>query len=162
MKRRKTMAYNAPGGTILYVGASAQNMVQNRGFLPGVSLNTGYDIYGGKDYSYKTAQGTSPRAFRKCFEVVENGGFSGSDYEDEVFKIGELGEGCGIVRRPVYYFFGWRIVVEYFDVNAVVDFMEKMDEWAAPAEYVMKRFQSIFSGFEVKIINEHLINVFAK
>ena len=46
IKRKKAMAFNAPGGTIEYIGASAQNLIQNGSYPAGVSCNCGVDVFG--------------------------------------------------------------------------------------------------------------------
>jgi len=161
MKRKKAMAFNAPGGTIEYIGASAQNLIQNGGYPAGISCNCGVDVFGGTDYSYSQFGGVPSKAFRKVFNPLDYQ-IIPEDLWDCIFKIGGLDRGCGVIQRPVLWFMGWRVVIEYFDVNAVVDFTGKIDDDAPTCDEAMRHFCDVYSGFDTRVVNEHLINIFAK
>lgn len=161
MKRKQAKTHNL-GGTYQYMSVEDLNRIQTGCFPNPVSSCFGTEIYGGKDYSYKTSQGTAPATFRKHFNIWNYALGNMDELGDDVFELGRLGSDNGSWIRPVYYFFGYRIVVEYFDTNAIVDFTGKIDDGAI-CEQAMRKFVQIFSKkFDVKIVNEHLINIKSK
>ena len=159
MKRKQAKTHN-PRGTYQFLTAEDLNAIRTGGFARPVSLNNGVDIYCATDYSYQRFGNSFSRRFRKDFQVFTWDMISDDELSNEIFKIGSLdANGRGSVSRPVYYFFGARIVVEYFDENAIIDFTNMLDD-DRDMEYSYNRFVSLFSGrFNVQQINEHLINV---
>lgn len=159
MKRKKAMAFNAPGGTFNYIGASCQNLVRNGCYMLPVSSNIGCDIYCGTDYSYTQFGGVPSRIFRKKFNIMDFDFVDKFDLYDCLISLGRLESGIGRVPLYVFWFNGWRIVVEFFDKNAVVDFTNQIDNEQSRDDvmnYFVKKFGS---HYKVTIINEHLINV---
>ncbi len=157
MKRKKAMAFNAPGGTREYIGATAQNLINNRMFPEPVSCNCGVDVYGGTDYSYSVS-GIPSGAYRKTFDPLDWEFIRDNDLLNDVFKIGKFFvDGC--TKRIALFFFGWRIVIEYFDVNAVVDFTNEIEP-GMPLNTAVEKFCKIYSRkYECRILNEHLVNI---
>lgn len=160
MKRKQATIYNL-GGTYQFVSMEDLNRLQTGGFCNPVSNGCSHDVYGAKDYSYKTRQGTAPASFRYRFKVWDWDMIGNDEMGDEVFSLGHLQSEGGAWVRPVYYFFGYRIVVEYFDTNAIIDFTGKLEDGAILA-HAMRKFVQLYSkDYNVEIINEHLINVSA-
>lgn len=158
MKRKQAIAFNERGGAIDWIGAAARNMIQNGGYMPGFSATIGVDILGGKDYSYRTYKGYARKTFREKFDLMDFDFVRKYELWDDVRFLGFLQEKKSI-PRPVFSFFGWRIVVEFFDENAIIDFTTCLDEKTA-LDVAKQRFLAIYStNFDVKIINENLINV---
>lgn len=159
MKRKKAMAFNAPGGTRQYIGAGAQNMIDNGYYMNPVTCNLGVDVIGGTDYSYTQWAGSPSRIFRKKFNLSDWGFIDRFDLYDDLIPLGRLDTGVGRVPRYVYWYLGWRIVVEYFDTNAIVDFTNRIDddmEKAEAMECFVKRFSTHYS---VSVLTENIINI---
>lgn len=147
------------GATRNYLSGEELNRIQNGGYLSPISLNCGVDIYGGKDYSYTQFGGSFNRSFRKVFQILDYALFDALDIWDDIFKIGELDRGRGGATRPVFFFYGVRVVVEYFDRNAILDFVSKIDESASIPHALEKCVDIYGRKYAVKILNEHLINI---
>lgn len=157
MKRKKAMAFNAPGGTKNYIGVGGRNLIDNGCYLNPISLNMGCNVLGGTDYSYTAFGGFPSRVFRQKFAIFDDVFISKYDLWDDMFMIGKLE--IGRCSRYVFWFLGWRIVVEYFDTNALVDFTNQIDSDFGLLE-VMNRFVKMFSNdFAVSIMTENIINV---
>lgn len=153
------MAFNAPGGTKNYIGIGGRNLIDNGCYLNPISLNIGCDILGGTDYSYTQFGGSPSRVFRQKFAIYDYGFISKYDLWDDMFILGKLDNGVGLVPRYVFWFLGWRIVVEYFDTNALVDFTNQIDNDFNLLD-VMERFVKRFSNdYAVSIMTENIINV---
>lgn len=153
------MAFNAPGGTREYIGASAQNLIDNGCYPNPVTCSFGVDVIGGTDYSYTQWGGSPSRIFRQKFNLSAWEFIDRFDLYDDLIPLGRLDTGVGRVPRYVYWYLGWRIVVEYFDTNALVDFMNQIDNDFDLIE-AMKRFVKRFSNdFAVSIMTENIINV---
>ena len=143
------MAFNAPGGTRNYIGIGGRNLIDNGCYLNPISLNIGCDQFGG----------SPSRVFRQKFAIYDYGFISKYDLWDDMFILGKLDNGVGLVPRYVFWFLGWRIVVEYFDTNALVDFTNQIDNdfnLLDAMECFVKRFSK---DFAVSIMTENIINV---
>lgn len=159
MKRKQAMAFNAPGGTREYISASARNRIDTGCYPAPVSCNCGVNVFRGTDYSYKQFGGSPSRIFRQKFNLSDWGFIDRFDLYDDLIPLGRLDIGNGIVGRTVFWFMGWRIVVEYFDTNAIVDFTNRIDgdmEKAEAMEHFVKRFSTQYS---VSVLTENIINI---
>ena len=153
------MAFNAPGGTINYICLGDRNLIDNGCYPNPISLNTGCNVLGGTDYSYTTFGSVPSRVFRQKFAIFDYGFISKYDLWDDMFMLGKLDNGIGRCPRYVFWFLGWRIVVEYFDTNALVDFTNQIDNDFDLLE-AMNRFVKRFSNdFAVHIMTENIINI---
>ncbi len=134
-------------------------MIENGYYLTPISLNIGCDVKCGIDYSYTQFGGSPSRTFRQKFNLQDYGFISKYDLWDDMFLLGKLDNGVGRVPRYVFWFLGWRIIVEFFDTNALVDFTNQIDNDFDLIE-AMKRFVKRFSNdFAVSIMTENIINV---
>lgn len=153
------MAFNAPGGTKNYIGIGGRNLIDNGCYLNPISLNIGCNVFGGTDYSYASSCGYKSKVFRQKFDLCDFGFISKYDLWNDMFLLGKLDNGIGLVPRYVFWFLGWRIVVEYFDTNALVDFTNQIDNDFNLLD-VMERFVKRFSNdYAVSIMTENIINV---
>lgn len=160
MSRRYLVALSAPGPTWQYLSAESLAGIRNGDGAKPVTNNPGASVKGGYDYSYATYTGSRSIAFRSKFKLWEWGRWPvDSPYYDNIFLMGRFDDGAKQARH-VYYFFGARCVVEYFDVNALVDFTGVIDK-GADVQAAMRRFVECYSecGFHVTQYNDHLINV---
>lgn len=160
MKRKKAISFNAPGGTKNYIGVGCRNLIDNGCYPAPVSCNNGVGVIGGYDYSYTVFGGVPSRAYRKNFDPLDYHILEDNDLWDSIFLIGRcFYDGC--TMRVAIFFFGWRIVIEYFDVNAIVDFTNEIEPGMS-LDKAIERFIKIYSCyFSVKILNEHLLNITA-
>lgn len=156
MKRKKAMAFNAPGGTKNYIGVGCRNLIDNGCYPAPVTCNIGTNVYCANNGSYQVFGNGFARNFRLKFQII-NRETMDDELMDELFFIGNLGSGN--VPRKVYYFYGWRIIVEWFDTNAIIDFSKCLDETYS-LEYAIKNFIRVYGReFSVERLNNFLLNV---
>ena len=157
MKRRKAIAFNAGGPTINYLSNEAINRVMNGAYPAPVSTYNGSGkVFGGTDYTYKPNRGS----FRKQFDLW-NEMLRIDDLSDNCYKIGSLLDNLG-KKIEVYSFFGYRITVDVFDENAVIDFSKPIENDSV-LEYAIGKFLVHFGKrFKIQIVNEHLLNMFQR
>ena len=164
MKQKPAITRNM-GPTWRYISIEDLNRIRTGDFAGFVSNNNGVDVRGGFDYSYMKAQGTRPATFRKTFpmygkfDLLGQYDFDRHEWLNDVYYCGILDEPGTNVGRPVWYWFGYRIVIEFFDNNAVVDFTGPIDEDANLA-YAFGKFLVVFGKkYEIKVVNDHLLNI---
>ena len=153
MKRRKTMAFNAAGPTCNYIGLENINKIMNRCFPDGVSAYNGAEVFGGTDYTYKPNRGSMRKRFKMLTEKDYERG-----YDNDVYKISSQYD---ILEKRIdtWVFYGWVIAIEFFDENAVVDFLRPAFK-DANRSYSFGKFLVRYSRrYDVSVLNEHLINV---
>ena len=164
MKRKQAITRNM-GPTCGFISIEDLNRIRN-GLLPrAVSANNGVDVFGGTDYSYMNAQGTRSAAFRKKFPLYGRFDFLSKynpmrdEWLDNVYHCGYLDEPNSTVGRVAWYWYGYRMVIEFFDTNAIVDFTGPIDKGAI-LSYCFGQFLVVFGKqYDVKVINEHLLSV---
>lgn len=156
MGRKKAMAFNAPGGTSGYIDGESANRIQNGGYHRAVTTCSGVNVYGGTDYSYSVHQNGKQfvsRAFRSQFEMLNNRDYE-MGYDSDIIPIA--------IRRAdiaVWCFFGVRVRIEFFDENAIVDFVDNIFP-DANKQYAIGKFLVKYSkGYDLAILNDHLIDV---
>lgn len=155
MKRKQAMTFN-PGGTRSFLSAEDINRLQTGQFASSVRPNNGVNVYGATDLSYQCYGNSFARSFRKQFGILSD---KINNWDCAIQPLGKLYETPNSPSREVWYFYGWRIVVEFFDVNAIVDFTNAIDE-DADLLNCQAQFLAMYSGdFAVKLLNDHLINV---
>lgn len=155
MKRKQALAYNATGPTCNYIGTENLNRIMNRCFPGGVSAYNGREVFGGTDYTYKPNRGS----FRKLFSLWDE--MMNTDLGDDCYRIGSLYENLN-KKIEVYCFYGYKITVDYFDENAVIDFVEPVFKDSI-LEYAFGKFLVAFSyRYQIEIVNNHLLNMFQK
>ena len=168
MKRKQAMAFNAGGPTANFISREDLNRICTGGFARGISLNFGFENSGGYD-SYQNANGCRPKTFRQCFpmykrsDLWERYDFDRDVWLEDVFYMGLLHENNNLnTGRPVWSWFGYRIVIEYFDDNAIVDFTGPIDK-DANLSYAFGKFLVVFAKqFDIKVLNDHLLNISEK
>lgn len=147
------------GSTYRFLSAADWNAVQNTGQCRPYSLDYGVDMFGVNDDSYATFAGYRSKKFRQSFDLFA----LALDIEamgDACYLIGRYEpERRNGVPRKVYYFFGVRIVCECFDVNAIIDFTNVLEE-GATIERARAKFIEILSPlYDINQLNEYLIEV---
>lgn len=152
MKRRRAMAFNAPGATCNFLSLEQANALQN-GMFPGNQIST-FEVFGATDYTYKPNRGS----FRTTWKAQEGDGRFGMN--DDFFRLGQYDmQQGGRFLKFAYYFFGYRITMDFYDENAIVDFCWPIDEGVA-LDDVFKRFLDTYSGrYVCKPIGNHLIDI---
>lgn len=134
------------------------NRIDMGGYAKAVSLYSGVDAFGGQDMSYQTSEGYRSKKFRGQFDLWHLA-FDIPELADNFCKLGNLDAPRNSFPRKVYYFYGCRIVVEYFDENAIVDFTNTMEEDAS-IQGAIESFRRVLDGrFKVTQLNEYLVNV---
>ena len=150
IKRRQAFAYNAPGATSEYIGIGGRNMIQNGGYLPPVSQNNNYIVGQGVDYTYVPKDSFRNHFYRWYEDVIAFG-----DKSDDMFRI----------QRPwqplfqVWYMFGFRVYIEFFDVNAIIDFVNPADDDVPIEQSIRKALAVLRTGFKAERLSNNLINI---
>ena len=153
MGRKKAMAFNAAGPTANYLSVESLNRIMNRQFPAGVSLNFGEGVKNGIDFTYKPNRGS----FRKLFSLWDEA--LRADFDMDCYRMGYMREQTNKLIE-CFVFYGYKITVDYFDENAIIDFVSPVYKDAV-LEYSFGQFLVLFSRrFKIKVINEHLLNMF--
>ena len=127
-----------------------RNAIQNGGYLPGTSCDMGSDVYKGIDYTYVNKASFKKKWYRWYEETIM--------WEDD-------GNDMFFVTRnrqstfQVWFIFGYRATIEFFDENAIVDFLEPMDE---PVEInaAVNRFLTLRDcPFKIERLSKNLVNI---
>lgn len=157
MKRKKAMAFNERGPTINSLSAESINRIMNRTFPCAVSNNNGVGMRYAEDLTYRPNRGS----FRRCFKLLtEEDVENGADFD--IFKIGQLWSQQTGKPIDVFCFYGYRITIDIFDENVIVDFTKPIYKDSC-LEYSLGKFLVTYSKrYRVKVINEHLVSVWPK
>lgn len=157
MSTRKAIVY-APGGTWRFLSQTDINRVRNGMLALPRSCNIGDNVKFANDLSYQVMGAGRSAVFRKQFDIYRDS-FDIEDIGDNCYRLGIFHDKSADAGRPVFYWFGVRIVVECFDVNAIIDFTNTMEEGAS-IEHAQNKFVELYGNrYNVVILNEHLIEV---
>lgn len=151
MKRKQAFAFNAAGPTCNYISMQGRNALQNGGYPMPISPNNGINVYSGIDYTYRQIE-----SFRKKFLGVYWDFISGGDNSDDIFKFHPHGYES---TEQLWFMFGWRVIIEFFDVNAMLYLDREFDE-GTPIDCAAAGIAKVLSPFfRVQRLSNQLINI---
>ena len=158
MKRKQAMAHNF-GPTINFLSIEDTNRIRTGGYARPITLNYGVSLYGGHDDSYGVINGCREyrtQKFRQIFEML-----TGDDIDNgkdiDIYQRGVLDNRA--FGRPVWSVFGYRVVLEFFDTNALADFTGKIEDGAILDQCRRMLIKHLSGRYQVREINEHLLNI---
>ncbi len=146
MKRKQAFAFNAPGATCNYLSLSQSASIRNGGYA--CNPIEQYEVRQAIDYTFMRNRGSIRKKLKPLMEY---------NPDIDCFKLGAL-DYHTTKSRFVYFFYGYRIVVEFFDENAIVDFTGPLEE-GAEREPARDKFLQIFRDFKCSKIGEFLIDI---
>lgn len=127
-----------------------RNAIQNGGYLPGASCDMGSDVYKGIDYTY-----VNKASFKKKWLRWYEDAIKWEDDGNDVFPITRNWQSV----FQTWFIFGYRATIEFFDENAIVDFLAPMDE---PVEInaAVNRFLTLRDcPFKIERLSKNLVNI---
>lgn len=142
MKRKQAMACNAPGPTCNYLSMAQANAMQNGGY-PAQAIES-FEVFKGIDYSFVRNRGSIRSKILPRIRW---------NPDVECFRLGVYD-----LSRAAYYFYGFRVVIEFFDENAILDWTGPLDEGAS-LEFAVKKWVRLFPELKCEMLNDFLMDV---
>lgn len=145
MKRKKTVVYY-PGPTINYLTQQQLCSLRNGQFVPNRETGCVYtDLFGQTD-RYK-----EPYKSKKFFYLEES---------FECFPL-RLTPTKDTLNIDIWFFYEWKIYIEYFDVNVLIDVRYPVGETEKERDWVINRLvRELRKRYDVEICGDNdIINV---
>ena len=142
----------APTPTEQYITRTTANALQNGGLARPVRLGESFVVEHGIDYTYRNVWSFARKWLRWWSDNL-----AASDFGNDLFRVTRNWQ----LTYQAWYVFGWRCMIEFFDDNAILDFITPYEtESAASVDRTIRALRSIPGiPFQFTKLSDNLVNI---